>query len=140
MTHHPWSKLQSALYRIIDPEVGFQMHCCAYSIGESIPIPRYWITIEKKIVWDFPKNAMWDEGQWYFGDETKALSCLIRAYVNCPNNELLSYEFKDRWKMLPFLRVCDKRIGKRRLEKMLKKEEYAHVAWIIRKRLKIPFD
>lgn len=27
MTHHPWSKLQSALNRIIDPEVVFLMVC-----------------------------------------------------------------------------------------------------------------
>ena len=40
-----------------------------------------------------------------------------------------------RWKMLPYLLACDKRIGKRRLAQMLEKDEYSCVAWIIQKRL-----
>ena len=131
----PWSKLQSSLYQVIDSKTGFQIHCCAYNIGECLPLPRYWITIGKKIVWDFPQNVMWDNSGWYFLDEAKAISRLIKSYIDCPIDELLSCSFYDRWKMLSFLQACDKRIGKRRLEKMLEQEKFTCVDWIIRKRL-----
>ena len=131
----PWSKLQSALYKVIDKDVGFQMHSCSYDIGDGVGIPRYWITIGRQIVWDFPKNAVWDKGDWYFYDEAKSISRLIKAYVDCPKDELLTNTFDDRWQMLPYLLACDRRIGKRRLAQMLGMEEFSSVAWIVQKRL-----
>ena len=131
----PWSKLQSALYKVIDKDVGFQMHSCSYDIGDGVGIPRFWITIGRQIVWDFPKNAVWDKGDWYFYDEAKSISRLIKAYVDCPKDELLTNTFDDRWQMLPYLLACDRRIGKRRLAQMLAREEYSCVAWIMQKRL-----
>ena len=132
---HPWSKLQSALYKVIDKDVAFQIHSCAYDIGDGVGIPRYWITVGKEIVWDFPKNAIWDDSDWFFFDEAKSISRLIKSYIDCPKDELLARAFNDRWKMVPYLLACDKRIGKRRLAQMLAKDEYSCVAWIIRKRL-----
>lgn len=132
---HPWSKLQSALYKVIDKDMDFQIHSCAYDIGDSIGIPRFWLTIGKDIVWDFPKNAMWDNSDWNFYDEAKNISRLIKAYIDCPKDELLTHTFNDRWKMTPYLLACDKRNGKRRLAQMLEKDEYSCAAWIIRKRL-----
>lgn len=127
--------MQSALYKVIDKDVGFQMHSCSYDIGDGVGIPRYWITIGRQIVWDFPKNAVWDKGDWYFYDEAKSISRLIKAYVDCPKDELLTNTFDDRWQMLPYLLACDRRIGKRRLAQMLAREEYSCVAWIMQKRL-----
>lgn len=129
-----WSILQSALYRVIGPKIGFQIHCCAYDIGQCIPIPRFWVTIGKQIIWDFPKNFM-DENDWYFYDEAKRFSRLIKEYVDCPVNELLAHEFNDRFKLIPILHVCDRRIGKRRLEQLLHNDEYSTVSWLIEKRL-----
>ena len=137
MGKHPWSKLQSALYKVIDKKVDFRIYSCSYDIGECLGIPRYWITIGKEIVWDFPKNTMWDDSDWNFFDEIQSISRLIKAYVDCPKDKLLTYAFNDRWKILPYLLACDKRIGKRRLVQMLEKDEYSCVAWIIRKRLGI---
>lgn len=134
---HPWSKLQSALYKVIDKKVNFQIHSCSYDIGDSVGIPRYWITIRKDIVWDFPKNAMWDNSDWNFFNEAKSISRLIKTYVDCPKDKLLTNIFNDRWKMLPYLLACDKRIGKKRLMQMVEKDEYSCVAWIIRRRLEI---
>ena len=131
-----WSTLQSALYRVIEPKIGFQIHCCTYDIGQCIPLPRFWVTIGKQIIWDFPKNFMDEnEEEWYFYDEAKKLSCLIKEYVDCPVNELLTHEFNDRFKLIPILHVCDRRIGKRRLEQLLYDDEYSAVSWLIEKRL-----
>lgn len=124
-----------ALYRIIDQKLKFKIHCCAYNIGESIPIPRYWVVIGKTIVWDFPKDFMDDDKEWYTYDEAEKLSCLIREYIDCPAAELLTRDFDDYFKLVPLLQVCDKRIGKRRLVKFLEDEKYAKYQNIISKRL-----
>ncbi len=132
---HRWSKLKRALQLIIDPTTEFQIRCNAYNIGESIPIPRYWITIGKTIVWDFPKNFMDDTSGWYFFDEVQKLSCLIREYVDCPKDELMMHHFDDRWRIIPYIMACDRRIGKRRLRTMLDNTKNQDIREIIQKRL-----
>lgn len=76
-----------------------------------------------------------NEEEWYFYDEAKRLSRLIKEYVDCPVNEFLAHEFNDRFKLIPILHVCDRRIGKRRLEQLLHNDEYSTVSWLIEKRL-----
>lgn len=141
-----WSKLQKALYNIIDPKVKLQIHCVAYPMRSKTGyannnVPRYWITIEKEIIWDYPKIFTVEElrKQFYpwMGDISK-ISCLIREYIDCPSNELLSHPFKDSWNLIPILTACDKRIGKRRLAQLLEQDSFAPVHSIIRKRLGIP--
>lgn len=54
-----WSKLQKELYLIIDPKIDFQIHCVVYPMrGDraTSPCPRYWITIGKEIIFDYPKE------------------------------------------------------------------------------------
>ncbi len=53
-----------------------------------------------------------NEEDWYFYDEAKRLSRLIKEYVDCPVNELLTHKFNDRFKLISILHVCDRRIGK----------------------------
>ncbi|WP_442857854.1 hypothetical protein [Bacteroides sp. D20] len=67
--------------------------------------------------------------------DTSDISCLIREYIDCPDWELLTHSFEDRWHLVPILIACDKRIGKRRLTLLLKQDNFAQVHWIIRKRL-----
>lgn len=131
-----WSSLQTALYRVIDPEVGFQIHSNAYKWGSrgSTTLPRLWVTIGKQIIWDFPKDFV-DEPNWYFEEAAPRLSCLIRDYIDCPVDELLTREFRERFKLIPILRVCDRRIGKRRLEQLLHDDAYSSLYWLIERRL-----
>lgn len=61
----PWSKLQRDLYKIIDKSINFQIHCVAYRIGNqmnSAGHPRYWITLGKEILWEYPKNFLYEDG------------------------------------------------------------------------------
>ena len=46
-----------------------------------------------------------NEEEWYFYDEAKKLSCLIKEYVDCPVNELLKHEFNDRFKLTRVRRI-----------------------------------
>ena len=129
-----WSKLKKEVDDLMDPKLKFQIYCNAYNIGEALPIPRFWITISREIVWDWPKDFIEQDG-WYFYNEAKNLSQLLRVYIDTPVAELLSREYDDRFKLVPLLLVCDRRIGKRRLNKMLEEERFAQYADIIFKRL-----
>lgn len=143
IVRHRWSKLQTALYQIIDPNIKFQIHCVAYPMRSKTgyandDMPRYWITIGKKIIWDYPqiftKEELREQFYPWMGD-TSDISCLIREYIDCPDWELLTHSFEDRWHLVPILIACDKRIGKRRLTLLLKQDYFTQVHWIIRKRL-----
>ncbi|EMJ37444.1 hypothetical protein LEP1GSC079_0680, partial [Leptospira interrogans str. FPW1039] len=54
MKSKPWSKLQSRLYNLIDENLNFQIHCIVYPMHSergSTGLPRYWITLDKNIIW-----------------------------------------------------------------------------------------
>ena len=56
-----WSKLQKRLYNLIDSKIDFQIHCALYEMNSndgyhSYKLPRYFITIDKEIVFDYPKD------------------------------------------------------------------------------------
>lgn len=51
-----WSKLKKDVENIMAQEIDFRIYSYAYRIGDSIPIPRFWITIKGDIIWDWPKN------------------------------------------------------------------------------------
>lgn len=156
-----WSMLQSALYNIIDPAIDFQMHCVAYPmrsktgtgwapVGDK-SVPRYWITIGKDIVWDFPKICPQEEldkmyyPELYWGC-TALVSDVLRAYIDCPRNEILSFKCSERvgfledrligidenigqifdsndnrWGLIPILQACDRRIGKEKRRQIASK-------------------
>ncbi len=122
-----WSNLQKALYGIISPDMDFQIHCVAYPMRSKSgwgheSVPRCWITIGKEIVWDFPKccpQEQLDKMYYPYCGNLSFISQTIRDYIDCPRNELLTFDEEDRhWGLLPILKVCDHRIGKRRLREM----------------------
>ncbi len=139
-----WSSLQAALYRIIDPQVGFQMHSNSYRIGIGCPVARYWITIGHDIVWDFPRDPIRQgTGQAYeeqqrgclFWDGVHLVSHLIRDYVDTPAALLTTRQFNDPFGLIPLLNACDRRLGKRRLRALLENTNNETVKKIINSRL-----
>lgn len=121
-----WSKLQKALYSIIDPSTKFEIHCVAYPMRAQRSnncVPRYWVTIDKKIVWDFPKVCPKEElDKMYYPYCYQGLgfiSQMLRDYIDCHTAKLLDFGLDhDRWGLVPILKACDKRIGKRRLKEI----------------------
>ena len=116
------------------PKLDFRIYANAYNIGESIPLPRFWVTVGEKIIWDWPKDYIEPEG-WYFYDSAIKISQLLRDYINTPESELLSKQFEDPFKLIPVLRVCDRRITKRRLEKLLENRGNFEITFIISNKL-----
>ena len=135
MGNRRWSKLKKEIESMMDTDLNFQMYCNAYEIGSyGNEIMRYWITIDRKIVWDFPKEFSQDD--WYYEDVD--ISYLIRDYINTNPDDLNNFTelmSKDRFRLIPLLLTCDRRVGKRRLKEMYDRSEFHPYTDIINKRL-----
>ncbi len=130
-----WSKLQKELYLIIDRTIDFQIHCVVYPMrGDraTSPCPRYWITIGKEIVFDYPKDFtdrnghvqhhnrfVSEDANYPYYCDVSLISNLIREYIDTPVTDILTRKFEnDYWGLTDILRAADKRIGKRRLDEL----------------------
>lgn len=141
----PWSKLQRAVYLVVAPDLPLQIQCRIYPMdavyGES-GIPRYWITLGKEIIWDYPKQFV-SLGHldrhlpipWLYANDISEISCLIREYLDTPRSELLSKPFEnDLWGIVNILRAADRRVGSRQWELLEQQAGSEAVSKIIAKR------
>ncbi|MBE5731272.1 MAG: hypothetical protein E7350_04920 [Clostridiales bacterium] len=116
-----WSKLQKSLYLIVSDKVDFQIHCSVYRMNSqrgSIDLPRYWITIGKEIVFDYPKQFINAEGNEHYPyqNQISDISDCIREYIDCPVGLLPQKKFEnDLWGITDILKAVDKRLGKGKL-------------------------
>jgi hypothetical protein len=128
----PWSKLQKEFYLLLADGLDLQLQCRAYRMDSqsgSTNLPRYWITLGKEIIWDYPKDFIHKPHpdraniKYYpYGTDIPEISNLIREYIDTPKDELLSKEFEnDHWGLINILRASDKRIGVRRLPQLKSK-------------------
>lgn len=122
-----WSKLQSRLYNIIEPSLNFQIHCSLYEMNSvsgyhGNKLPRYWITIGKDIMFDYPKQFNTSEkygfNSYPWDTDISNISNSIGEYLQTPRENLLETFKNDKCGITEILRVCDRRIGKRQLEKI----------------------
>ena len=139
-----WSKLQSRLYNLIDDSLDFKVHCAVYEMNSNdgyhgSKLPRYFITIDKEIVFDYPKDFDTSEkygfNSYPWDTDISAISDIIEEYIQCPDTELMSEFEKDKWGITDILRVCDRRIGIRRLKALRKKITNEVLLDIIERRL-----
>ena len=139
-----WSKLQSRVYNIIDPALNFQIHCALYEMNSNneyhgSKLPRYWITIGKDIVFDYPKQFdttyKYGRNSYPWDTDISNISDSIEEYLQTPRNEMLEQLSNDKCKVTDILRVCDRRIGKRQLLKMYDTLENETLKNIVRLRL-----
>lgn len=139
-----WSKLQSRLYNLMDESINFQIHCALYEMNSNdgyhgSKLPRYFITIEKEIIWDYPKD--FDTAQKYgfnsypWDTDISTISDVIEEYIQRPYEEIMDEFEKDKWGITDILRVCDRRIGKRRLQKLKGSVKDTRLLTLINKRL-----
>ena len=122
-----WSKLQGRLYNLMDKAIDFQIHCAVYEMNSNngwhgSKLPRYFITVDKKIVFDYPKDFDTTEKYGYnsypWDGDVSEISNMIEEYIQCPEPELMRDFENDHWGITDIFRVCDRRIGKRRLLEM----------------------
>ena len=152
-----WSKLQKEIYDLTDEKINFQIHCVAHRMTwtSSTTPTRYWITLDKEILWDYPKDFVekytrevkykadvethvcnefrlrdvnGKEHYGYpYGCEISEISDTIREYIDTPKDELFEKVFEsDDWGITDILKAADRRIGKERLK--ILKEKTVNVA------------
>ena len=119
-----WSSLQKELYKIIDDKINFQIHLSIYRMNSqrgSTDLPRYWITLDKEIVFDYPKqfiDVTCDDALFYpYQTDISDISGLLREYIDTPKNEVFGKIYEnDKWGLSDILKSADKRFGKNRLK------------------------
>ena len=131
----PWSKLSRELKKLISDDIDLQIHCVAYPMHSnygSTDLPRYWITLGREIIWDYPKQFVAEDGAvkilsgfeegYPYRTSVSDISDVIREYIDTPKEELLTKVFhNDYWGLINILRAADRRIGRRRLAVLKKK-------------------
>lgn len=142
----PWSKLQKEYYLLVAEGLHIQLQCRAYRMNSqmgSTNLPRYWITLDKEILWDYPKQFIGYEhpnrtpSYFYpYTTDIPDISNLIREYIDTPKEELFDRHFEnDHWGLTNILKASDKRIGKRRLPALKKKIKNKAALKVIEARL-----
>ncbi len=137
-----WSKLQKQIYLLIDKNINLQIHCSVIRMKSergSAGLPRYFITLDKDVIFDYPKQfinkEMPDEVSKYsftenitpkvqelypYITEISDISDLFREYIDTPINDLYEKEFKsDEWGLTDILKSADRRIGLSKLKQFI---------------------
>lgn len=138
-----WSKLQSRLYGLMEPTIDFQIHCALYDMNSNdgyhgYKLPRYFITVGKEILFDYPKDfdttCKYGFNSYPWDTDISAISELIEDYIQRPETEIMKPFDNDKWGLTDILRVCDRRVGKRRLQEIKEHTSNERILYIINKR------
>lgn len=144
--------MQRELYKIIDEKIDFQIHLSKYRMNSrygSTDLPRYWITLNKEIIFDYPKqfvdksnsgntikNLNGEIAYYPYQTDITEISDLIREYIDTPKEEVFKKHFEsDNWGIINILKSADKRNGRRRLELLKKRTKNQAAQKIIEQRL-----
>lgn len=147
-----WSSLQRELYKIVDEKIDFQIHLSKYRMDSrygSTDLPRYWITLDKEIIFDYPKqfvdnsnsgntvkNLSGEIAYYPYQTDIPDISDLIREYIDTPKEEVFTRHFEnDSWGLINMLKAADRRNGRRRLELLKKRTQNKAALKIIKQRL-----
>ena len=119
-----WSKLQSKIEALFDPEISLRIRCSIYRMQSAYggtDLPRYYVTLGKDVLWDYPHDFPLPQGSEK-GDypHTTAIgdiSALLHQYMDTPVATHRLGAFDSRWGIVDILRAADRRIGRRTWEK-----------------------
>jgi hypothetical protein len=115
-----WSKLQKQIYNLRAPGLNLQIHCSVYRAASphgNSNVPRYWISLDKEIIWDFPKQFLAKSSEQIAAGGVSDISALLRDYIDTPKNQLADKVFvDDLWGLVDILRAADRRLGAKQLE------------------------
>jgi hypothetical protein len=135
-----WSKLQARIDAMVAMEVPFQIHCIAYPMRSqrgSTLIPRCYITIGDRIIWDFPRDfpeACTDP--YSASTECVPITAILRKWTDTPDADLLQFRpQEDKWGLAEILLAVDRRMGQRRLKALYERTKSEAVKAIIAMRL-----
>lgn len=139
-----WSKLQKRIYNLMVPSTKFQIHMAIYEMNSNYgyhgnKLPRYWASIGKDIVFDYPKDFDTTEkygfNSYPWDTDIPKISDLIEEYIQRPRTKLMCGFENDRWGLTDILLTCDKRMGRRRLRELRERIDNPLLIRIINERL-----
>jgi hypothetical protein len=114
-----WSKLQKQIYNLLLPELELRIHCAAYPMRSqygSTDLGRYWITLGREIIWDYPKDFAGAKPKYPYVTDIAAISELLREYIDTPVEAISQKRFeKDLWGLTAILKAADRRLGREKL-------------------------
>jgi hypothetical protein len=120
-----WSKLQKSIYNLIDEALPLQVHVTempdALETGSLNLLGIFWVTLEKEVIWHFPKDFVtyqteWPDGSNHYSYSVADINRVIREYIDTPLNELLAKQFAhDYCAIADVLKVSDRRFAPHRL-------------------------
>ena len=127
-----WSKLQKALYELFVPGLPVQLHCTVHrrkpSASGSHALPRYWITLEKQIIWEYPKDfskelkKLEPYGMYYHNRDVSRISDVIRQYIDTPKTTIMEFRpTLDSWGLSDILKACDRRLTSVQCQELMDK-------------------
>lgn len=114
-----WSRLKRDIESLMSDKVNFEIFANSYKNGIGQALPRIYVSINKKIIWDWPKDffsndsTMTGNEVYLFTNNTSKVTQSIRDYINTPIQKLS--ENSDPYNLYPILFLCDRRVGKRKL-------------------------
>lgn len=115
-----WSKLQKAVEALFVTVPKIRIQCRSYRMGSqrgSTNLPRYWVTLDKETIWDYPKDFKTAvESGYPYQTDISTFSELIRQYIDTQLDQLLINSLEqDTWGLTDVLRAADRRLGRERL-------------------------
>lgn len=142
----PWSKLKTQIEGLWPADLGLGIRCTTYPYnahGSTVRVSRYWMTLGKVIVWDFPGPFLYDDRKRGgpveyvhrgYSNGGSVISELLREYLDRERDRLFEPFEADCWECVDMLRAADRRIGRERLEAWSNGLDEAHPAWAVMSR------
>lgn len=131
-----WSKLQKLIEGLFDPKINLRLHMTPYRMKSqmgSTDLPRYWLALNKEIVFDYPGNIKAKGYYPYQVNDISDISHTLRTYYDCPKDQLLTAPIHDEFGILNILRAADRRLGQTALQ-MWSKDKPPEVQKILNER------
>lgn len=136
-----WSKLKKQIESRFADGLKLRIHCVNYRMdgktaANTTSYPRYWVQLDKNILFDFPKEFIKKPGFWdiTYDQNIVDISRMLGEYLNTGTSDLLTKDFGDRWGLMDFILAADKRIGSRRILPLAKRVSNPKAHLILEKR------
>ncbi len=119
-----WSKLKTQIESLFDPSLKLEVYCAVYrkkTQHSMLELPRYFFTLDKEIIWDYPKyfvdqKTAGDAIDHYPYNGVRHISDLLRTYLNSPRRLLLDLsDDQDEYNLFSLLKAADRRLSPSKL-------------------------
>ena len=131
-----WSKLRVLIKDLFDPNLDLDVLCTAHRGENGLQIGRYWFKLDGQEIWSQPQNVSELIKAGKADKVASFITPILRQYLDTPKDKIFDLKIDaDIWGVVEMLRACDRRIGKRRLEDLLKKTANPAARFVIERRL-----